>query len=43
VGIAAFAVFWDGQTKYLFREGAVGAVISLILLVSAMLFPRAIH
>jgi hypothetical protein len=41
VGIAAFAVFWDGQTQLLFQEGAVGAVISLILLVSAMAFPLA--
>lgn len=41
VGIAGFAVFWDGQTRLLATEGAIGAVISLILLVSAIAFPRA--
>jgi hypothetical protein len=41
VGFAAFAVFWDGQTQFLFQEGAIGAIISLILLVSALAFPRA--
>lgn len=41
VGITAFAAFWDGQTQLLFQEGAVGAVISLMLLVGAIAFPRA--
>jgi hypothetical protein len=31
IGIAAFAVFWDGQTQYLVQEGAIGAVLSLVL------------
>jgi hypothetical protein len=41
VGIVAFAVFWDGQTRLLFEEGAGGAVISAILLAMASAFPRA--
>jgi hypothetical protein len=41
VGLAAFAVFWDGQRQLLFEEGAVGAVVSLILLVSTVVFPGA--
>ena len=41
VGIAGFAVFWDGQTRLLFQEGAIGAVLSLILLGGAIAFPRA--
>ncbi len=41
LGIAGFAVFWDGQTKLLVLEGAIGAVISLILLVSAIAFAGA--
>jgi hypothetical protein len=41
LGIVAFAVFWDGQAQFLFQEGAIGAVISLTLLVSAMAFPEA--
>ena len=35
-GLAAFAIFWDGQTRLLFEEGAIGAAVSLILLVIAM-------
>jgi uncharacterized membrane protein YjdF len=40
-GIAVFAAFWDGQTQLLFQEGAIGAVVSLILLASAIAFPQA--
>ena len=36
VGFVAFAVFWDGQTRLLFQEGAIGALVSLIILVIAM-------
>lgn len=36
-GLVAFAVFWDGQTRYLFEEGAIGAAVSLALLVGALL------
>ena len=36
VGLVAFAVFWDGQTRLLFQEGAIGAIVSLIILVIAM-------
>jgi hypothetical protein len=41
LGIAAFAVFWDGQTRLLFDEGAIGALVSAILLATAMMFPSA--
>jgi hypothetical protein len=41
VGLTAFAVFWDGQTQFLFQEGAIGAVISLTLLVTAIALPLA--
>jgi hypothetical protein len=34
-GLTAFGIFWDGQARLLFDEGAVGAVVSLILLVVA--------
>ena len=43
LGIAAFAVFWDGQTRLLFEEGAIGAVVSLVLFVSAIAFPLAFN
>jgi hypothetical protein len=36
LGVAAFAVFWDGQTQLLLEEGAVGVVVSLILLAMAV-------
>lgn len=36
LGIAAFAVFWDGQTALLFEEGAAGAMVSLLLIVGAV-------
>lgn len=41
IGIAAFAVFWDGQRRLLFEEGGAGALISLLLLASAITFPDA--
>ena len=41
VGVAAFSVFWDGQTRLLFEEGGAGAAISLALLASAIAFPGA--
>jgi hypothetical protein len=41
VGIAAFTVFWDGQTQFLKQEGVIGAAVSLILLLSAVFFPPA--
>jgi uncharacterized membrane protein YjdF len=40
-GIAAFAAFWDGQSRYLFQEGAIGALVSLMLLAGAIAFPQA--
>jgi hypothetical protein len=41
LGIVSFAVFWDGQTGLLVDEGAIGALISLIILVAAITFPAA--
>ena len=41
LGMVAFAVFWDGQTDLLIDEGALGALISLIILVAAITFPAA--
>ena len=41
VGLVAFAVFYDGQTRFLFQEGVAGAAVSLILLIVALMFPRA--
>ena len=41
LGIAAFVVFWDGQTSKLFEEGAIGAAVSGVLLIAALLFPAA--
>lgn len=41
VGIASFAVFWEGRTERLVQEGGIGAVVSLILLLSAIAFPGA--
>ena len=40
-GLAAFIVFWDGQTQRPFEEGAAGAAISLVLMASAIAFPSA--
>jgi hypothetical protein len=41
LGMIAFAVFWDGQTRLLFDEGGLGALISLIILAGAIAFPTA--
>jgi hypothetical protein len=41
LGIAAFAVFWDGQPRRLFEEGGIGAAVSAVLLATALLFPAA--
>lgn len=40
-GIVAFAVFWDGQTRLLFDEGGLGALISLFVLMGAFAFRTA--
>lgn len=40
-GIMFFAVFWDGQTDRLVDQGAIGVAVSTVLLLSAILFPRA--
>ena len=41
LGIVLFAVFWDGQTGRLVNQGVIGVVVSTILLLCAILFPRA--
>jgi hypothetical protein len=38
-GLAGFAAFYDGRAGYVVREGAIGAAISLILLVTAIALP----
>ena len=40
-GIVFFAVFWDGQTERLVNQGVIGAAVSALLLLGAILFPRA--
>jgi len=37
IGLAAFAIFWDGQTEFLAEEGVIGAGVSLVWLVVALL------
>lgn len=39
LGVTAFAVFWDGQDTLLIEEGAIGALVSLVLLAVAVIFP----
>ena len=39
LGLAGFAVFWDGQAQRVVEEGGIGAAISLMLLGSAVAFP----
>lgn len=41
LGLAGLAVFYDGQPRRLVEEGAIGAGISLLLLVSAIVFAGA--
>ena len=41
MGLAGFAAFWDGRPRSLAAQGGIGAAISLVLLVSALAFPRA--
>jgi hypothetical protein len=41
VGLLAFAVFFDGQWRLFAEEGGIGAVVSLLLLIAALAFPRA--
>jgi hypothetical protein len=41
LGLAGFAVFWDGQPGRVVEEGGIGAALSLFLLVSALAFPGA--
>ena len=41
VGIVAFALFWDGQTRRVVEEGGIGAALSLLVLVIAIALPGA--
>ncbi len=40
IGIVGFIMFWDGQVKFLVQEGLIGASISLVILLTAVLFPE---
>ncbi len=40
VAIASFLVFWDGRAERLVDEGAIGAVLSLVILLAAIAFPH---
>jgi hypothetical protein len=40
LGIVAFLVFWDGQARLLLDEGAIGALLSLVLIVGALAWPQ---
>lgn len=42
IGILSFFVFWDGQSQHLVAQGGVGVVVSLIVLLAALVFPRAL-
>lgn len=41
IGLVAFAAFWDGQPQFLAQEGAIGGIVSLLLLAAAIALPRA--
>src|SRR4051812_34337026 len=41
LGLASFAVFWDGQRGLALEEGAIGAAISVVLLIVAAVLPAA--
>lgn len=32
-GIVVFTIFWDGQVRFIFREGGLGVFINLLILV----------
>jgi hypothetical protein len=40
LGIAGFLVFWDGQTQLLAQEGLIGAVISAVIILCAIIITR---
>ncbi len=40
VAILSFLVFWDGQVRRLFEQGVIGVVLSLLILLGALAFPR---
>lgn len=40
-GLAAFLVVWDGRPASAFAHGGVGALVSVMLLAAAVVFPRA--
>ncbi len=39
VGLLSFAALWDGQVQLLARQGFIGAVLSLIILICAIVLP----
>jgi hypothetical protein len=38
LGIASFAALWDGQSALLYDEGGIGAIVSVVILLSAVAF-----
>lgn len=40
LGVLSFFAFWDGQLRTLFAQGAIGLVLSAILLVAALAADR---
>jgi hypothetical protein len=43
VAILAFAAFWDGRAPRLVQQGAIGAVLSLLLLLGAIALPQVLR
>jgi hypothetical protein len=41
LGIASFAGLWDGQSGLFYDEGGIGAIVSAVILASAIAFPDA--
>lgn len=40
VAVVSFFLFWDGQIRRAVAQGIIGAIISLLMLVAAIVFPR---
>jgi hypothetical protein len=42
LGVAAFAAFWDGQWALFLEEGGIGAVVSAVVVLLAIVFRHAL-
>ena len=40
-GLLAFLVLWDGRSQLAFNQGAIGAIVSVMLLITAIVYPHA--